>query len=60
MTPFEQASKNAQHFVEGFRFLELIINTIEEAEDLDEESADAMWLAILILLEQFGKMDDSN
>ena len=60
MTPFEQAEKNAQSFVEGFRFLELIINTIEESNEMDEDSSNAMWLAIFVLLEQFGKLDDSN
>ena len=60
MTPFERAEENIKHFAESLIIHNLIQSTIQEAEGLDEEASDLMWLAILTLLEKSGILDDIN
>jgi hypothetical protein len=38
----------------------LVLKTIEETADLDEATSTTIWLAVLLLLENTGKLGDIN
>jgi len=60
MTPFEQAEKNCFNFVDGLMMQALVLKTIEETATLDEATSTTIWLAVLLLLENAGKLGDIN
>ena len=60
MTPFERAEENIKYFAQRLIMHSLIQSTILETKGMSEEDTDLIWLAIFLLLEKQGILDDIN
>jgi hypothetical protein len=60
MTPFEQAEENRKFFMNRLTMLVVLMKTIEDTQDLEEQASDDLWLAILMLLETRDFLKENN